>query len=192
LDEIKMKQALIAEATVLDEVKKAVAATLTIDAERIESGSSLMKDLGAESLDFLDLNYRLERAFGMKMARHLIVEHIEDLFGEGAALDENSKLTEKAVALLKIRLGDHVPGLHSGMDIDEVPQLLTVESYVSGVMDILDTLPDTCQSCGSSAWNVNDRVRIACGSCGGQATFMNGDDLVREWLTRTQNEKKIF
>jgi len=187
-----MKQTLIAKATVLDEVKKAVAATLTIDVERIESGSSLMKDLGAESLDFLDLNYRLERAFGIKMARHLIVEHIEDLFGEGAALDDNGKLTDKTVALLKIRLGDHVPGLYSGMDMDEVPQLLTVESYVSGVMDILDTLPDTCQSCGSSAWKVNDHVRITCGSCGGQATFMNGDDLVREWLTRTQNEKKIF
>jgi DnaJ-class molecular chaperone len=78
------------------------------------------------------------------------------------------------------------------MDIDEVPQLLTVESYVSGVMDILDTLSDTCQSCGGSAWKANDRVRITCDSCGGQATFMNGDDLVREWLTRTQNERKIF
>jgi len=187
-----MKQTLIAEAAVLDEVKKAVAATLSIDVERIESSNSLMKDLGAESLDFLDLNYRLERAFGIKMARHLIVEHIEDLFGEGAALEENGKLTDQAVTLLKIRLGDDVPGLHSGMDIDEVPQLLTVESYVSGVMDILATLADTCQSCGSSAWKANDRVRITCGSCGGQGTFMNGDDLVREWLTRTQNEKKIF
>ena len=187
-----MKQRLIAEATVLDEVKKAVAATLTVDMERIEPRSSLMRDLGAESLDFLDLNYRLERVFGIKMARHLIVEHLEDLFGEGAALDGDGKLTEKAVGLLKIRLGDHVPGLYSGMDMDEVPQLLTVESYVGAVMDILDTLPSACQSCGSTAWKLDDRVRITCGSCGGQATFMNGDDLVREWLTRTQNEKKIF
>jgi acyl carrier protein len=187
-----MKQTLISEATVLDVVKRAVAATLTIDLERIEANSSLMKDLGAESLDFLDLNYRLERAFGIKMARHLMVEHIEDLFGEGAALDENSKLTEQAVALLKVRLGDNVPGLYSGMDMDEVPQVLTVESYVGGVRDILDTLPDTCPSCRSSAWKVSDQVRITCGSCGGQATFVNGDDLVREWLTRTQNETKIF
>jgi len=187
-----MKQILISEETVLEEVKKAVAETLNIEPERIQPESSLMKDLGAESLDFLDLNYRLERTFGMKMARHLIVEHIEDLFGEGSAVDENSKLTAGAVGLLQIRFGDHVSDLQAGMDMDEVPQLITIESYVSGVMDILDSLPQACESCGNSAWKVADGVRITCGSCGRPATFMNGDDLVREWLTKTQNEKRIF
>jgi len=187
-----MEQTLISEETVLAAVKKAVAETLNIEPERIRPESSLMKDLGAESLDFLDLNYRLERTFGMKMARHLIVEHIEDLFGEGSAVDENSKLTAGGIALLELRLGDHISDLQPGMDVDEVPQLITIESYVSGVMDILNSLPDACESCGNSAWKVDNGVRITCGSCGGAATFMNGDDLVREWLTQTQNEKKIF
>ena len=34
----------------------------------------LMADLGAESLDFLDLNYRLEQTFGIRMARHFVLE----------------------------------------------------------------------------------------------------------------------
>ena len=92
-----------------------------------------MKDLGAESLDFLDINYRLEQAFGIKTARHFVLEHIEEMFGEGSAIDENSQLTDKAIALLKIRLGDNLSAeLHAGMDMDEVPPLVTVEGMARG------------------------------------------------------------
>ena len=77
-----MKQDLITEEKVLDELKKAVEETLSVDEASIKPGSSLINDLGAESLDFLDINYRLEQTFGIKMARHFILEHIEEMFGE--------------------------------------------------------------------------------------------------------------
>ncbi|HAM52854.1 MAG TPA: hypothetical protein DCP92_19960 [Nitrospiraceae bacterium] len=185
-------QKIISEATVLEEVKKAITETLTIDKESVKPESSIIKDLGAESLDFLDINYRLEQTFGIKMARHFILEHIEEMFGEGSAIDENSQLTDKAITLLKIRMGDSLPELRPGMDMDEVPTLITVQSLTSGVMDILDSLPEKCSACGNSAWKSDANVRIKCGSCGEYATFANGDDLIKAWLTKIQNEKKIF
>lgn len=79
-----MKQNVISEATVLEELKKAIAQTLKLDKDTIQADHSLVKDLGAESLDFLDVDYRLEQTFGIKMARHFVLEHIEEMFGEGS------------------------------------------------------------------------------------------------------------
>ena len=187
-----MSQNFITEATVFEEVKKAIAETLNIDKDLIKPESSLIKDLGAESLDFLDINYRLEQAFGIKMARHFILEHIEEMFGEGSAIDANSQITDKAVSLLKIRLGEDFSELRPGMDMDEVPALVTVQTITRGVLDILDSLAEKCQSCGKAAWQFEDNVRIKCGSCGEYAAFTNGDDLIKAWLTKVQAEKKIF
>jgi acyl carrier protein len=189
-----MKQNLISEAAVLEEVKKAIAQTLKVEKETIEPEHSLMRDLGAESLDFLDINYRLEQAFGIKTARHFVLEHIEEMFGEGSAIDENSQLTEKAIALLKIRLGDNLPvELSPGMDMDEIPPLITVQGMTKVLMEILDTLPEKCaSSCGHSGWTSDKGPRIKCGSCGADPAFTNGDTLTKEWLAKVQEEKKIF
>jgi acyl carrier protein len=187
-----MSQTLISEETVFEEVKKAIAETLNSDKESIRPESSLIRDLGAESLDFLDINYRLEQAFGIKMARHFILEHIEEMFGEGSAIDADSRITEKAISLLQFRMGENFPELRPGMDMDAVPALITAQSITRGVLDILDSLPEKCTSCGNAAWQTENGIRIKCGSCGEYATFTNGDDLIREWLKKVQEEKKIF
>src|SRR3972149_8010156 len=140
-----MKQNLISETTVIEEVKKAIAQTQKINLETIQPEQSLRRDLDVESLDFLDINYRLEQTFGIKTARHFILEHIEEMFGEGAAIDENSHLTDKAVALLRIRLGEEfATELRPGMDMDDVTPLITVKGIARAVMDILDSLPEKC------------------------------------------------
>jgi len=187
-----MKQNLITEQRVLNEVKKAIVETLRVDENEIRPDSSLIKDLGAESLDFLDMNYRLEQTFGIKMARHFILEHMEEIFGEGSAIDENGQLSEKAIALLRLRFGDKFTELTTGMDMDVLPTLITVQMVTKGVMDVLDSLPEECSHCDNSAWKSENGTRIKCGSCGESATFTNGDDLIRGWLKRVQEEKKIF
>jgi acyl carrier protein len=188
-----MKQNVITEQQVFDELKKAIVETLRVDENSIKPESSLINDLGAESLDFLDINYRLEQAFGIKMARHFVLEHIEEMFGEGSAIDENGQLTEKAIELLKVRFGDNMPDLKPGMDMDEIPALLTVQSISRGVLDVLDSLADKCSHCGKSEWKAQDGgVSVKCGSCGDRASFTNGDELIKQWLTKVQEEKKIF
>ena len=187
-----MSHNLIAEQQVFDELKKAVVETLRVEESSIKPESSFIADLGAESLDFLDINYRLEQAFGIKMARHFVLEHIEEMFGEGSAIDEDGMLTEKAVELLKIRFDKNMPDLKPGMDMDEVPALITAQSITQGVMDILDSLPEKCPNCGNSAWKSDNGIKTACGSCGEPGAFANGDDLIKDWLKKIQEEKNIF
>ena len=189
---IAMQNNLVSEETVFKELKKAIVETLQVDEGSIEPGSSFTNDLGAESLDFLDINYRLEQSFGIKMARHFVLEHIEEMFGEGTAIDDDGCLTEKSVALLNLRYDNNMSGLAAGMDMDEIPGMLTVESFAKGIMDILGSLPEQCPKCSSTGWKSEDGMKVICGSCGESAAYINGDTLIEDWLTKVQQEHKIF
>jgi acyl carrier protein len=192
-----MKQNLIPFERVIEEMKTAISDTLTIDKDKITPDSSLIKDLGAESLDFLDINYRLEQAFGIKMARHFIIEHIEEMFGEGTAVDSNGQLTETAVKLMTIRLSTGQESgesfdLTPGMDMDALPAMLTVKSMSRAVTDILDSLPESCPSCGAAAWKAEDGTHVICSGCSAEAPYENGDDLIKNWLEKTQSDHHII
>jgi acyl carrier protein len=187
-----MPQDLISEERVIEELKKCIAESLRIHASTITPESSLVEELGAESLDLLDINYRLEKAFGIKMARYFVLEHVEELFGEGAALDQNGRLTQRGLEILKIRLSNYGATLKTGMDLSQINALITVRSIARGVMDILGTLPEQCTSCTRSAWQLNSGGRIVCGECGREAQYTSGDDLIKIWLAKIQAEKQIF
>ncbi|HBD06903.1 MAG TPA: hypothetical protein DCZ69_01460 [Syntrophobacteraceae bacterium] len=183
-----MNQGLISEETVIEEVKNATAETLGIEANTIEADSSFMRDLGAESLDFLDINYRLEQVFAIKMARHSLLEHIEEVFGEDSAIDGGGQLTDLAVRLLRSRLDDSAAELSPGMDMDEVPSMVTVRSMAQNVLDVLASLPEHCSNCGQANWQTTDGRKIQCQSCGTPASFINGDDLIHQWLTEMKSQ----
>lgn len=187
-----MTQEIITEERVLDELKKAIANALGVDAESIKQESVLTMDLDAESLDFLDISYNLEQTFGFKMARHFILEHAEEMFGEGKAVDENGCLTPQAVEMLKLRFHCDRTSLKPGMDMDEVVHLVTVDSMAGSILDLLDSLPETCPECGHSSWKTEDGTHILCGSCRADAVYKTGDELVIDWLKQVQGEKCLF
>lgn len=187
-----MKQELVTEDDVIVELKRVLAETLRIDDSAIQADSSLINDLGAESLDFLDVAYQLEQAFGIKMARHHVLEHVEEMYGEGKAIDEETdELTPAAVELLRTRFGADAPGISEGMDMDGVPALVSVRSMARGVLDVLDTLPEQCNACGASAWK-KAGTQIRCGACDAPASFANGDDLMQDWIEQVQEAKHLF
>jgi hypothetical protein len=86
------------------------------------------------------------------------------------------------VSLLKARYGANADHLETGMDMDALPRLITVQSMTDAVLDILDTLPATCPECEKTQWQVDGDTHILCGSCGEQAVFENGDDMMIQWL----------
>ncbi|MFH1177735.1 MAG: phosphopantetheine-binding protein [Acidobacteriota bacterium] len=181
-------QNLVGKDRVLAELGKALAETLRIEENAVRPVSSIVRDLGADSLDFLDVNYRIEQAFGIKMARQHFLEHVEEMFGEGTAIDENGRLTERALALLRIRYREeNLPDLARGLDMEAVPALITVETMAAVVLTILDTLPDRCE-CGEAAWKSDDGAHITCGGCAAAAQLTNGDELTRQWLAEVQHQ----
>ena len=185
-----MPQQLITADTVLAVLSDALVDTVRVDRSSIEPTSSLVADLGAESLDFLDINYRMEQTFGIRIARHFFLEHAEELFGEGTVIDEMGRLTGTAVRLFESRYGAG-GAAREGMTMDEVPELITVQSMVEGIMSILETLPERC-SCGAASWAVPEKTAIVCSACGQPAPFTDGDELTRQWLRQVDAETGLL
>ncbi len=55
------------EAQIFEKVSETLAGALGIDKGEIRPESSLVRDLGAESIDFIDIIFRLEKAFDIKI-----------------------------------------------------------------------------------------------------------------------------
>ncbi len=57
------------EQEIFEKVKDAIVDALGVDDDEVKPESSLFDDLGAESLDLLDIVFRLEKTFGIKIPR---------------------------------------------------------------------------------------------------------------------------
>lgn len=113
---------------VYPQVKTILADVLALDESEIEINKSLVKDLDAESIDFLDLIYRLEREFKIKIPRGQIEKE-----GRGDLSDDefvqNGVLTAAGLEAMKAYLPE-VPAekFHQGLKVAELPSLWTVET----------------------------------------------------------------
>ena len=181
----------VSDQRVEEEVRKAVAKALRKDESAVTMDASVVDTLGGTSLDFLDITFRLEQAFGIKLPHTLLVDQIEETYGEGKAVDSQNTLTKDAVEVLRLRLGDH-EALKEGMYSDEVPALVTPGTLAMGVKEVLATLPAACPSCKASAWKSEDGAKVVCGSCGKPAAYPDGDEVSRTWLQKVAGEKGLF
>ena len=186
-----MAQSPIQTERIEQEVRAALAATLRVDPEGIDIHQSIVKSLNATSIDFLDINFRLETTFGVKLATQLLLDHVEEELGDGVAIDRENKITEPAAQLLKLHLGE-VEGLEAGLYADEVPSLVTPSVLIHSVRGILDHLPDACTACGASAWRTDDDCKVLCGACGADAQYPEGDDLTKAWIAKMEAEHRLF
>src|SRR5919109_2932431 len=89
-----------------DEIYSKVSATLVealnVDEDDIKPSSTLQGDLGAESIDFLDIVFRLEREFGIKIPRGELFP--ESIFQGDPEFVQNGRVTEKGMAELRARM----------------------------------------------------------------------------------------
>ena len=89
-----------------EEIYTKVSATLVealnVDEEDIKPTSTLQGDLGAESIDFLDIVFRLEREFGIKIPRGELFP--ESIFQGDPEMVQDGKLTSRGLAELKTRM----------------------------------------------------------------------------------------
>jgi acyl carrier protein len=89
-----------------DEIYSKVSATLVealnVDEEDIKPDATLQGDLGAESIDFLDIVFRLEREFGIKIPRGELFP--ESIFQGDPEFVQDGHVTDKGLAELRARM----------------------------------------------------------------------------------------
>ena len=86
---------------VFDKVRTALVDALGVDDDAVTPEATLMGDLGAESIDFLDIVFRLEKAFGIEIPRS---ELFPDDILTNADYVSDGKLTPAGMAELKKRM----------------------------------------------------------------------------------------
>lgn len=119
-------------------VREAFAEALGLDEEEVLFEARVIGELGAESLDFLDIAFRLERAFDIKIPRG----GIEQSAREGAGAEEYEKdgvLTQKALDLLAQAMPE-VPReeIAPGLKATQVPELFRVGTFYNLVVHLLN------------------------------------------------------
>ena len=115
-------------------VAQIVSDALGCDLEEVKPQSSLIEDLDAESIDFLDLVFRLEKGFGVKIPRGKIVEDARGSLTE-AEFEQKGVLTDKGLAQLKAFLSE-VPAerFKTPLKAADVPRLFTTETFCKVVI----------------------------------------------------------
>ena len=120
----------MSDTEVFEKVKETLVEALGVDDEEVTPEASLTADLGAESIDFLDIVFRLEKAFNIKIPRG---ELFPDNLNNPEYL-QNGKLTPAGLAMLKERMPHaDFSGFENDPDISKIAEMFKVQTLVNYV-----------------------------------------------------------
>lgn len=89
------------ESDTLKAVQEAVVGALGVSEDEASPDATLMDDLGAESIDLLDILFRIERSTGVKIQASDLSEHIQGGIPDDKFSDENEVITAEGMEHLK-------------------------------------------------------------------------------------------
>jgi len=120
---------------IFEKVKAALVDALGVDEEEVSPGATMVGDLGAESIDFLDIVFRLEKAFGIKISRGELFP--EDVLASTEFVTDG-KVNAAGLAALKARMPFvDLAKFEANPSVQNFPNTLTVEDMVRYVQSKL-------------------------------------------------------
>ncbi len=115
-------------------VKEAVVEALALDDDEVTAEATLMDDLGAESIDLLDILFRIEKSTGVKIEASDLGDYIQGGIPDDEFSDENEIISETGAAQLHKVMPQTDPAELAGkLKADEVMTLFTVQNLVEMV-----------------------------------------------------------
>jgi acyl carrier protein len=119
---------------IYEKVSSTLVEALNVDEEDVKPTSTLQGDLGAESIDFLDIVFRLEREFGIKIPRGELFP--ESIFQGDPDLVQNGKVTAKGIEELETKMPyADLADFKKDPELTKIGDLFTVDliaKYIAG------------------------------------------------------------
>ncbi len=113
---------------IVEKVTASLVDALSVDEDEVSLESSLTRDLGAESIDFLDIIFRLEKSFGIKIPRGDLIP--EDMT-TNASYAKDGRLTAEGLKELQKRLPyADLTEFSKNPVVSNLPDIFTVEMIV--------------------------------------------------------------
>jgi acyl carrier protein len=113
------------EREILERLTRVLVHALGVDDEDVTPAATLQGDLGAESIDLLDIVFRLEREFGIKIPRGELFP--ESIFDGRSEFVRDGEVTDEGMVELRTRLPyADLDGFDSHRRLGSVADLFTV------------------------------------------------------------------
>lgn len=117
-------------------VHPAVAEALGLEEDEVTPESTLMDELGAESIDLLDILFRIERSIGVKIQAADLSEYVQGGIPDEEFGDENEIITAKGLEHLKKVMPQlDVESLEGKLAAEQVMGHFTVDNLVTLVSE---------------------------------------------------------
>ena len=128
---------------VYPKVAEIIAAALPCDVELVKPDASLIDDLGAQSIDFLDIVFRLERTFKVKIPRGKILEEARGNLAQ-AEFEQAGVVSAAGLERLKDFMSEVPPQrFPSPLKVADIPRLFTAETFCKIVIRQQRAVPAT-------------------------------------------------
>lgn len=125
-----------------DKIQEIISEALYCEKDQVAREANLMADLGAESIDFLDIVFRLEKAFNIKLPKGEVELKARGDLAEGE-FEIHGVLQEKGLERLRSMMPEVDPAkIKQGLRVKDIATLFTVASFERMVLDRLGTAPD--------------------------------------------------
>ncbi len=111
---------------IYEKVQETLVDALGVDDDEISPEATLVGDLGAESIDFLDIVFRLEKAFDIKIPRGELFP--ENLAAADSGFIQDGKVTEAGLQELRTKMPHaNVDALAANPKVENIQNLFTVD-----------------------------------------------------------------
>jgi acyl carrier protein len=119
------REAMSATGEIHARVARVLVEVLNADDDDITPGATLQVDLGAESIDFMDIMFRLERAFDIRIQGDELFP--DSIFRNEPAFVQDGRVTDLGLAELRSRLPHaDLNGFEGDRRLSSIPDLFTV------------------------------------------------------------------
>ena len=131
----------LSRAEVLSGVRDCLAAALDVQPEAVREDQRIVGDLGADSLDLLDLTFQLEQKFKVSISPRDIERRARERLA-GRPLEQDGVYTAEGLAELARALPEVPPEeLAPGLTAAELPRRLRVATMVNLVLRLREESP---------------------------------------------------
>ena len=114
---------------IFGKVQETLVDALGVDEDEVTPEATLVGDLGAESIDFLDIVFRLEKNFSVKIPRGELFP--ENLASADSSFVQNGRVTEAGIAELRQKMPHaNVNKLAADPRVENIQDLFTVGMIV--------------------------------------------------------------
>ncbi|MFM9382891.1 acyl carrier protein [Pseudomonas sp. UV AK001] len=166
---------------VIGSTRAILAQLLVMSADEIDEHSSIVEDLGADSLDIVDLSFQLGRQYGCTLPKTSVLDHAVAVCGDASEFLANGRITENGKALLEQSLSAYAPDqLTAGMQPAQVFAATTVLNWAQQCRNLFNYLPSSCPDCNAHQAVLNERQQVVCGACSARLVPADGDEVSRQ------------